>query len=108
MVLDHGVANTSGSTGLVMTVPPAMETCGMPARWMSPRMAIVWPVPVAPMMATTFSCSMSLLAAATAWASSVASSSMITSTGRPLMPPASLIFLTSISMRFFSGSPRPA
>ena len=43
-----------------------------------------------------------------ACASSVASSSMMTSTGRPLMPPASLIFLTSISMRFFSGSPRPA
>ena len=108
MVLDHGVANTCLSTGSVMTVPPAMETCGMPARCTSPRMAMVAPVPVAPMMATTSSCSMSRLAAATACASSVASSSMMTSTGRPLMPPASLIFLTSISMRFFSGSPRPA
>ena len=108
IVLDQGVGKTSGSTGWVMTVPPAMETCGMPARWTSPRTAIVAPVPVAPMMATTSSCSMSLLAAATALASSVPSSSMISSMGRPLTPPASLMRLTSISSTFFSGSPRPA
>ena len=108
MRLDHGVAKTSGSTGFVITVPPAIETCGIPARWTSPRGAIVWPVPVAPMMAMTPSCSISLLAAATALASSVASSSMMTSIGRPLTPPSSLIRATSISMTFFSGSPRPA
>ena len=108
MVFDHGVWKTSGSTGLVMTVPPAMETCGISARCTSPRTAMVAPVPVAPMMATTSSCSMSLLAAATALASSVASSSMMTSICRPLTPPASLMRLTSISSTFFSGCPRPA
>ena len=108
IVFDQGVWKTSGSTGLAITVPPAIETCGMLARCTSPRTAIVAPVPVAPMIATTSSCSISLLAAATALASSVASSSMITSIGRPLTPPASLIRLTSISRMFFSGSPSPA
>ena len=107
-LFDHGVWKTSGSKFAVMALPPAIETCGMPALSTSPRMAIVWPVPVAPMMATTLSWSMSLVAAATALASSVASSSMMTSICLPLMPPASLMRLTSISSVFFSGAPSPA
>ena len=46
MRFDHGVAKTSGSTGLVITVPPAIETLGILARSMSPRIAMVAAVPV--------------------------------------------------------------
>ena len=108
MVFDHGVANTRGSTGFVMTVPPAIETCGTPARLTTSRIAMVPPVPVAPMSATTPSCSISLLAAAFALASSVASSSMMTSIEAPVDAAGLVDALTSISIVFFSGSPRPA
>ena len=108
IVFDHGVWKTCGSNFAVMAVPPAIDICGIPARSISVRIAIDCPVPVAPRMATTLSWSMSLLAAATALASSVPSSSMMTSSVRPLMPPASLMRLTSSSSAFFSEAPSAA
>ena len=74
----------------------------------SSRMAMDCPVPVEPMIASTSSCSMSFVVAAIACRRRCASSSMSTSSGCPLMPPASLIRATSISMAFFSGVPSPA
>jgi hypothetical protein len=107
-VLLHGVWKTSLSNCFVMTVAPAMDTCGMAALSISPRIAIVWPLPVAPRIASTLSWATSFVVAAAAFATSVPSSSMTTSIGCPLTPPAALMRATSMPMTFFSGVPRPA
>jgi len=59
-----------------------------------------------PMIATTFSSSISCLAKETAFSELPAESLTISSTVSPLMPPALLIFSTTISALRASGPPR--
>src|SRR4030043_2471781 len=88
--------------------PPTVMKMGMPASSTIFLTFIPSPVEVGPMMAATLSVWMNFLAMVAALAGSLSVSPMISSMGRPLMPPALLILATTISATSLVGVPMGA
>src|SRR4030043_1378679 len=88
--------------------PPTVMKVGPPASSTIFLTFIPSPVEVGPMMAATLSVWMNFLAMVAALAGSLSVSPMISSMGRPLMPPALLIWSTTISATSLVGVPMGA
>ncbi len=85
--------------------PPTVMKVGTPASSTIFLTLIPSPVEVGPMMAATLSLKMNFLAMTAALAGSLSVSPMISSMGRPLMPPSLLILSTTIWATSLVGVP---
>ena len=86
-----GVLNTHLRTGSTMVSAPAIEMNGISASSTTGSTDMVVPVLVPPIMAVTLFCVSRRRAKVRAWVVSLASSYMVSSSGRPPTPPAALM-----------------
>src|SRR5512137_1758956 len=101
-----GVLKTYFARGFTITSAAAQESSGVFDSSASALMAMVSPLVDGPMMARTFSSSMSCLAKETAFSALPPESLMIRTTFLPPMPPLAFMSATIISRVLASGEPR--